>query len=80
MIFLKNLTNRILFYILRAFKIYIDINFSVKNKLRKCLAPHFAPEQDFGKIRHFFVTTHFKIEIQPFEQHFMVMMPKYKMI
>ena len=46
---------------------FMYINFSLRNKLRKCFALHFALEQDFGKITHFIVMTHFEIEIKTYE-------------
>ena len=59
---------------------FMYINFSLRNKLRKCLALHFALEQDFGKITHFIVMTHFEIEIKTYERCLMVMIPKCKFI
>ena len=41
--FTKNLRIGSLFYIFRAFRIHLDINFSVRNKLKKCKGANRLP-------------------------------------
>ena len=43
MAFYKNLRIGSLFYIFRAFRIHLDINFSVRNKLKKCKGANRLP-------------------------------------
>ena len=45
----KNLRFCSLFYMFRAFRIHFDINFSVRNNLKKCIAPSLLPTCSWSK-------------------------------